>query len=191
MLKNLNSKELKVLDGIKDNVEYDESEEIFITYKIQVYGYLYGTLLSFDKMKSLEKILDQLQKKLIIDLYIDEYDKTVIELLKYKPKVIEAPELTEKEFNELPHDMKFQEVSYLRKCKLISSFYIADIMDLLPKDWNIKLYKNEWVIRDEYCNINTTDKLTEDIKYKLNRLNTLHKYIDAEKNNKILNRLSK
>ena len=104
MLKNLNSKELKVLDGIKDNVEYDESEEIFITYKIQVYGYLYGTLLSFDKMKSLEKILDQLQKKLIIDLYIDEYDKTVIELLKYKPKVIE--------FNELPHDMKFQEVSY-------------------------------------------------------------------------------
>lgn len=183
MLENLNCKELKVLNAIKDNVEYDESEETFTTYKMQVYGYLFGTLLNFDKMKSLEETLDQLQRKLIINLYIDEYDKTVIELLKCKPKIIEVPELTEKEFNELPHNMKFQEVSYLRKCKLISSFYIVDIMDLLPRDWNIKLYKNEWVIRDEYCNI--TNELVEEIKYKLNRLNVLHKYIDAEKNNKL------
>lgn len=183
MLENLNCKELKVLNAIKDNVEYDESEETFTTYKMQVYGYLFGTLLNFDKMKSLEKTLDQLQEKSIIDLYIDEYDKAVIELLKYKPKIIEAPELTEKEFDELPHDMKFQEVSYLRKCKLISSFYIADIMDLLPREWNIKLYKNEWVIRDEYCNI--TNKLAEEIKCKLNRLNVLYKYINAEKNNKL------
>ena len=183
MLKKLNSKELKVLNGIKNIVKYDESEETFTVYKMQVYEYLYGTLLNFDKMKNLEKTLDQLQKKSIINLYIDEYGKAVIELLKCKPKIIEAPELTKKEFDELPHDMKFQEVSYLRKCKLISSFYIADIMDLLPRNWNIKLYKNEWVIRDEYCNI--TNKLTEEIKYKLNRLNILHKYIDAEKNNKL------
>lgn len=183
MLKKLNSKELKVLNCIKNIVEYDESEEIFTTYKMQVYEYLYGTLLNFDKMKNLEEILDQLQEKSIIDLYIDEYDKTVIELLKCKPKIIEAPELTEKEFDELPHNMKFQEVSYLRKCKLISSFYIADIMDLLPREWNIKLYKNEWVIRDEYCNI--TNKLVEEIKCKLNRLNVLYKYINAEKNNKL------
>ena len=114
MLKKLNSKESKVLNCIKNIVEYDESEGTFTTYKMQIYGYLHGTLLNFDKMKNLEKILDQLQEKSIICLYIDEYDKTVIELLKCKPEIIEVPELTEKEFDELPQNMKFQEVSYLK-----------------------------------------------------------------------------
>lgn len=187
MLKLKENKEIQeereVLSVIKNIVEYDEYDETFTVFKSKVYHDLYDKL-DYDKMGKFNQILDRLQRKLIINIYTNDSYSLVIELLKETPKVIEAPELTEEEFNELPHNVKFQEVSYLRKCKLISSFYIADIMDLLPKDWNIKLYKNEWVIRDEYCNI--TNELAEEIKYKLNRLNVLHKYIDAEKNNKCL-----